>query len=390
MSFRHAYRGRRRYRGVVAALSMGLFGFVTILAVGEHVENDLCNNLEMLADARILRAYWDFSGPNRHHLGQYGEKDVDDIRGLPGVASASPAVSTRLTTVMRKHRGIHGVRVMGVDDSFFRTMRIPASPGRLIGPDDVESQRLVCLMGPKLVPKLFSAGTSPIDRTIAVNAYNFTLIGILGGIEYDWLAEIIFIPLPVARSRFRMMQETRDIFVRAVNWEMVPIIRNNMYTVLTRNHPLHSEQIRVNYERERIEKINTTVWLLKSLIYTSFVVVTLLGALGVTNVMSAAVRERTVEIGLRKALGASDSDIMSQFLMEAVVVCVMGVFGGVLVGVIAVETLRSAFHIMPSYTVLRAGLLGSAVSGFVLGLVAGWSPARKASLLDPVEAMRFE
>jgi putative ABC transport system permease protein len=116
----------------------------------------------------------------------------------------------------------------------------------------------------------------------------------------------------------------------------------------------------------------------------------LLGGLGITSVMLAAVRERTTEIGLRKAVGATDGMIMSQFLMEAVGISLLGAGLGIVLGVISVQVLEKVFNTVPSYSVLIASLFGGLLFGVLLGMISGLMPARRASSLDAADAMRFE
>jgi len=198
------------------------------------------------------------------------------------------------------------------------------------------------------------------------------------------------VPLSVARSRYPDLYELKDIYVRAINWDVVGDLHRDMMNLLTKNHPGYGDALTVNYFPERIQTIQNAIMLLKLFIYASLVVTLLLGGLGITNVMLGAVRERTKEIGLRKAVGATEDMIMKQFLLESVTISVMGAGIGMLTGFISVQCLKRVLETVPAYSVFVASLIGGVIFGILLGIVSGYLPARKASRLDASEAMRFE
>jgi len=180
------------------------------------------------------------------------------------------------------------------------------------------------------------------------------------------------------------------MYVRAENWDAVAPLHTAMYELLKRNQPGYSDGIQIRYYPERIRTIQNAIMLVKMFIYASLVVTLLLGGLGITNVMLGAIRERTTEIGLRKAVGATEEMIMQQFLLESVTISLMGAAIGMVVGFLSVETLQGLFETVPAYSAFAASLAGGIIFGVLLGVASGYFPARKASKLDPSEAMRFE
>ena len=216
------------------------------------------------------------------------------------------------------------------------------------------------------------------------------MVGVIGGVEDVSNPDTIIIPISVARSRYANMYHIRDIYVRAENWDVVKAVQQNVLNVLSRNQPAYADAMTVIYYPEALKTIQRTVLVVKMFLYASLGVTLLLGGLGITNVMLAAVRERTTEIGLRKAVGATDSMIMSQFLMEAIGISLLGAGMGIVLGIISVEILEKVFNTVPSYRVLIASLFGGLLFGVVLGMISGLMPAKRASSLDAADAMRFE
>jgi putative ABC transport system permease protein len=198
------------------------------------------------------------------------------------------------------------------------------------------------------------------------------------------------IPMSVARSRFANMHEIRDIYIRAVNWDSVPQIQSDASALLKKNHPGYAEGVDVKFFPERIKTIQNAVLLVKIFLLAAAAVTLILAGIGITNVMLAAVRERTTEIGLKKAIGATEKNIVRQFLLESVTISVFGAFFGILFGTVSIELLKQVFQTVPNYSVLLLSLIGGVVFSAVLGILSGIIPARKAGKLDVADAMRFE
>ncbi len=388
MSTLQIYRKQRRYRGVLVGIALGIAGLVTVLTMGDSVEADLGYNLELLGSATIVKATWEFDRTTRWHQGQFYDKDVEDAKKIPGVRSVAPMVwSGQIFSFNdRKSKG----RLMGVEPVFFDTIHLPTSSGDKFNDDDVKLRRSVCVIGKTLVENLFKDDRKPLGKSIDAGGHLFQIIGIIGGVEDPGFDESVLIPLPVARSRFTAMYPIRNIYIRAESWNDVDSIQKRAGEILRANQPGYADAIEVISYPERIKTIQNAVLLVKLFLYAALGVTLVLAGLGITNVMLAAVRERTTEIGLRKAVGATESMVMSQFLLESVLISMLGACFGILVGTVSVEVLRYAFGTAPNYSVLMASLMGGVIFAFVLGILSGYLPAKKASKLDPAESMRFE
>ena len=389
ISFRQLYRNKRRYRGVIIGIALGIAGLVTVFTMGDSVETDLGNNLEILGSATVLKATWDYDRSTRWHHGQYFPKDIEDLAKLPGVRSVAPAVWMASRPLSYNDRKM-SARVMGVGPSFFPTIYLPVPRGRTLSDTDVEMRASVCVIGQNITKTLFKSGEDPIGKKLFVGGHVFRIVGEIGGVEDKGFLETVLVPLSVARSRYPNLYEMKDVYVRAVNWDAVPGLHRDMLKLLTTNQPGYADAIEVKYFPERIQTIKNAIMLVKLFIYASLVVTLLLGGLGITNVMLGAVQERTTEIGLRKAVGATEEMIMKQFLLESVTISVMGAGIGMAVGFVSVEVLKRVFDTVPAYSVFITSLICGAIFGVLLGIISGYLPARKASRLGAAEAMRFE
>jgi putative ABC transport system permease protein len=389
ISLKQIYRNKRRYKSVIIGISLGIAGLVTIITMGQSVESDLSRNLELLGSTTIIKATWDTEKMTQWHNGQYYQNDVDELRQLPGCRFVSPIVWTWAYTFSRDRTKIQG-RLMGVESNFFDAVHLPVETGQIIGDNDLRRMSSVCVLGRQIKNSLFKSDENPVGSSIFIDGNMFTVIGILGGIEDPLFDETILIPFTVARSRFAYMYEIKDIYVRAVNWDIVGQLQQQIYELLLRNRPTMSDSVEVRSFPERIQTVQRAVLLVKVFLYFALLVTLVLGGLGITNVMLAAVQERTTEIGLRKAVGATDKMIMSQFLLESVCISFTGAIIGILCGYLLVEWLIRIFQTMPDQEVFYASLAGGVLFSVILGITSGLLPARKASQLDAAEAMSFE
>lgn len=389
ISLRQIYRNKRRYKSVLIGISLGIAGLVTVITMGDSVESDLGRNLELLGTTTIIKATWDTERITQWHKGQYHQKDVNELRRLPGARFVSPVVWSWAYGFARDKLRSSG-RIMGIESNFFDTVHLPVPTGRKITDEEVRTMASVCVLGRHIRHDLFKDDPNPIGKQIFIAGNMFTVVGLLGGIEDPMFDETVLIPISVARSRFAQMYEIRDVYVRAINWDIVSNLQQEVLDVVTTNQPGFTDTMEVRFFPERIRTVQNAILLVKLFLYASLCVTLLLGGLGITNVMLAAVRERTTEIGLRKAVGATDGMIMSQFLMESVCISLGGAMIGMLAGFIAVESLEKVFETVPNTQIFHASLIGGVIFGVVLGIVSGMMPAKRASKLDAAAAMTFE
>ncbi len=389
MAVRQVYRNRRRYRGVVLGISLGICGLVAVLTAGDSVQSAIGVNLEILGSATIVKAEWDSSPTGRWHVGEYRDKDIEDIKKLPGVLAVSATCWGGEKKVVYEKKKTTA-RIGGFDAAFFRVRYLPVARGRKITEEDVKEKRQVCLVGQDVETDLFGVSGWTPNQRVFIHGIAYEVLGVLGGMEDPEFSRTVMVPLTVAIGKIRGMKGVTALYARAVNWDVVPILSAQMETILKRNQPGYADSMVVSYYADRISSLKAIAFLFKFFLISSIVVTLLLGSLGITNVMLSVVRERTTEIGLRKAVGATNGIILLQFLCESLAVSLIGALAGIVMGVIAVEVLERILATGSDAQTLFLSLLGSVGIGILLGVVSGVLPARRAGSLDPVDAMRFE
>ncbi len=389
IALRQLLRNRRRYKGAIIGTTIGIAGLVTVLTVGDSVESNLGMNLQVLGTATIVKAVWDTQRSQRWHPGEFTRKDVEDIAKLPGVYTIAATVwgFNEVPSYMRKKTK---ARIAGIDATFFDTMNLSIGKGRRILDQDVIQARHVCVIGQTLEQKLFGDKRDSLGKTILLRGHLFTVAGVLGGAEDPEYLETIIVPISVATAKIPGMREIKNIYIRAINWDVVPELAGRVRQVLRRNQGAYAEAVQVQFFKERIQAVKRIVFFFKTFLYAAIVVTILLGGLGITNVMLSVVRERTREIGLRLAVGATPGLILAQFLCESLAVSSTGALFGISIGFVGVQVLSAMIEVVPNYLVFLYSVVGAVVLGIVLGIVSGLLPAARASKLDCVTAMRFE
>jgi putative ABC transport system permease protein len=390
ISLRQIVRNWRRYRGAMLGTSLGIAGLITVMTIGDSVEDLLGTNLEILGSATIVKAGWNRRTAVTWHEGEYFEKDVEALRKLPGVMDVAPTVWGRASEIVHNRRKRNNVQIAGIEPNFFRVIYLPVTEGRKFTEDDVKNKRQVCIIGQKVHEALFDKKDRAVGKTIILWGLGFRVIGVLGKAENPEYLDTIFFPLSVARAKLRGMHAIRDIYVRAADWDTVPTLHREVTNLLKENQPGYADFMRVTYYKDRIKAIQTIAFVFKFFLYSAIGVTLFLGGLGITNIMLAVVKERTTEIGLRKAVGATEGMIVSQFLCESLSVSLIGATTGIVVGTISVYVLKDVLRTVPAYYVFVFSVLASFAIGLLLGVVSGVIPARTAGKLDPVDAMRFE
>ena len=388
-AFKQVYRNKRRYKAAIIGTSLGIAGLITVITMGDSVESTIGKNLEMLGSATLVKAGWDTRTVQKWHHGSFSDQDVADLKQLPGVLAVSPAEWKRGKVPVTYRRRTLRLPIAGIEASFFKTAYLPLEEGRRITEEDDVYLRHVCLIGQTVQDELFGA-ENPLRKELVINGFSYEVIGVLGGVEDPSYMETVFVPLSVARLQIAGMEHVHHLYVRAIDWNTVPRLYREVRRVLIANHPGYEDTMTVTYYPERIESIQTVVLIFKFFLYSAIGVTLILGGLGITNVMLAVVNERTTEIGLRKAVGATEGMIVYQFLFESLTVSLIGAVIGIACGLWAVEILDSLFQTAATYATFVISACGSVLIAVFLGVMSGLLPAARAGRLSAVEAMKFE
>ena len=312
------------------------------------------------------------------------QKIVDDNPDL--LAYVSPSVSVS-GTVKSNEDSLSNKSVLGVSETYKDIKVLNVEQGRFFTYMDVENKNRACVVGAYIVKSLFD-GQNALGEQISINGKKFTIVGILeekaDGKENS-SDDVIYIPYTVAQKMSFTGRVSSYSFssVDADHSEMaVDVIEKALYKVFG-----NSDAYMVMAMSEMVDQINQITGMLSTALAGIAGISLLVGGIGIMNIMLVSVTERTREIGIRKSLGATPWDIMSQFVVEAITTGAMGGVLGVLLG-IGISLIVRLFNIYSKVS------LGSVLLSFsfsvIIGVIFGYFPAKKAARLNPIDALRYD
>ncbi|MFM1885507.1 MAG: hypothetical protein RL026_664 [Pseudomonadota bacterium] len=324
------------------------------------------------------------------------EKDLRALREtVPGIKAVAGNMNNSATVVVGNSNWV--TQVNGATSDIQEVRDWPVAAGRYFDAVEEQGRRKVALIGSTVARELFGAA-DPVGTTIRLNNVPFDIIGVLstkgqaGGRDQD---DVVLVPLSTARSRLmgrvRVPDEVGQLLVRVDDGYDLAEVQADIERVLRQRRRIGADQpdnFMVRNFAEFLATASATQQTLGLLLASTAAISLLVGGIGIMNIMLVSVTERTREIGLRMAIGARPGDILGQFLTEAVLLCMAGGLLGLVLGVgiaLAVSWLIGwSVYISPAIV-----LVAIAASAGV-GILFGYMPARRASQLNPIEALRYE
>lgn len=390
---------RNRMRTLLTALGIiiGVAAVITMVGLGQGAGAEVREQVNRLGQNVVLVF------PGARQLGgvsigggSANTLTVEDARAIreeiPEVIAASPEVRSQRVIVYGNRNWF--TRIYGQSADYLQIRQWGVESGRMYDEADVENAALVAVVGQTIVEELFE-GADPVGETIRVRGLPLEVIGVLepkgmslmGSVQDD----IVLVPYTTGFQRISGRTHAMVINVQVFDEQSMEIAQLKITDLLRERHrlaPYQENDFTVQTQEEvaaaATETSRIMTWLLASIAGVSLFV----GGIGIMNVMLVSVTERTREIGLRLAVGARGPDVLLQFLIESVVLCLLGGIGGIILGVAATEFIAS-YAGWPALFSTEAMIIAVSVSAAV-GVFFGFYPAWKASRLDPIEALRRE
>jgi putative ABC transport system permease protein len=379
--------------GVIAAVG----SFICVVGVGKAGSKRVEDQLHNVGDNLI----WLEAGArarNGVRVGSRGSKTLTlgDCRAvldqIPGIKSASPNVDGHIQVIYGDSNW--GTQFRGVSPDYFEIRKWNIVLGSPFIEEDVEQAAPVCVIGETIASNLFGSA-NPVGEVIRVQGIPFKVLGVLQAKGFSATGQdqddFLVMPITTAQKRVTGMDWLDDIYFSAARREDIPEAAKRIIALVRERHHLPPGEdddfnIRTPEEiiRAQLAAANVFTLLLGSASSLSLLV----GGIGIMNIMMVSVTERTREIGVRMATGATERDIQLQFVSEALVMSLIGGVVGVTAGIAGSFLLRSTLH-WPMELSLSTMVIAAIFSAGV-GIFFGYYPARKASQLDPIQAVRIE
>jgi len=285
--------------------------------------------------------------------------------------------------------------ISGVYADYFKIRDMEIETGAIFTKDDEKKMAKVCVIGKTVANNLFGNNTNPIGATIRVGTIPYLIIGVLiskgsSGLGQDQ-DDIILAPYSTVQNRMLGSDNIQQIYVSAKSEDVVNSAVSEIEKSLRIRHQLiasASNDFTISTQLEVRETLNTVVNTITVLLSFVAAISLFVGGIGIMNIMLVSVTERTREIGIRMAVGATGFDVQFQLLLEAVVLSLLGGVTGILMG-LATSYLVSSFAGFTTIVTIKSIIISFIVSTLI-GIFFGWYPSRKAANLNPIDALRYE
>jgi len=377
--------------GIGAVIGLVSIGQASQKAVESQIESLGSNLLSVSPGAQS-------SGGVRGAQGSITTLTYDDALAISSsanittVSNVSPEVSRRAQ--ISAGRNNTNTQIVGVTPTYFQVRNVNVSSGSFITNQDVEGATKVAVLGPQVVTDLFGNGANPVGQNVRINKQAFRIIGITaskGGSGFFNQDDMIFIPLTSAQKLIFGIDYVTTISIQAKSADLMTTAENQVGYLLLARHKISNPtqaDFTIQSQADILGAANQITGTFTALLSGIAAISLLVGGIGVMNIMLVTVTERTREIGLRKALGAKKRTIIAQFLTESIILTFTGGILGMGLGII-LSFIMSRFVNLPFVLSPISIILAIGVSG-IIGILFGWYPARRASQLNPIEALRYE
>ena len=375
---------------------IGVASVIAMLAIGQGSKksiqqqiSEMGSNMIMIHPGAEMRGgvRQDPSAMQTLKLENY-EKLSEECTYLSGI---SPNVSSSGQLVAGANN--YPSSVSGVSMDYLTIRQLTVEQGEMFTENDIRTAAKVCVIGKTIVDNLFPDGSDPIGKVIRCNQIPFRVIGVLKSKGYNSMGmdqdDVVLTPYSTVMKRLLAQTYLSGIFASALTEEMTEEAVDEITTILRREHKLKetdADDFTIRTQQELSSMLNTTTDLMTTLLACIAGISLVVGGIGIMNIMYVSVTERTREIGLRMSVGARGVDILSQFLIEAILISITGGLIGVIIGCGASFMIKTIAHwpvFIQPWSVLLSFLVCT-----VTGVFFGWYPAKKAAKLSPIEALR--
>ncbi len=376
---------------------IGVASVITMLAIGQGSKqsireqiSEMGSNMIMIFPGNMQRGGVNQSSDDMQTL---KVEDYLSVKEIGSVAGVSPMVSSAGQMINGNKN--YPTQITGIAPDYLQIRKLKITDGTMFSDHDIKTAAKVCVLGKTVVDNLFPGGENPVGRVVRFGNIPLTVVGVLESKGTNSMGQdqddVVLAPYTTVMKRVLAIDYIQSLFASAEDEDRTEETIADIERVIKFNHKINPEEdanFEIRSQQELSSMISSTSDMLTVLLACIAGISLLVGGIGIMNIMYVSVTERTREIGLRMAIGARGIDILSQFLIESIIISISGGVIGILIGVFASWMVNIIAH-WPLSIQPWSVLLSFAVCT-VTGIFFGWYPAKKAASLDPIEALRYE
>jgi putative ABC transport system permease protein len=398
IAFKAIVLNKMRTLLTMLGIIIGVASVIAMLAIGEGSKESIRSTISNMGSNMItIRPGADDRGPAR---GSGGDVQTLTLQNYEVIKAQADLLSYVTPVVNGGGQVINGSNnwpstIYGVNPDYLEIKVVGLQSGSMFTNVDVQSASKVVVIGQTVVDNVFSDGQEPVGQMIRFNNIPFKVIGVLEekgentfGQDQD---DVVIAPYTTVQKRILAIDYLNQVIASAISEDDAADAVTQVTEILRTEHTLldnEDDDFSVRSMEELISTFSSTSEMLTILLVAVASISLLIGGIGIMNIMYVSVKERTKEIGLRMAVGGKGSDILMQFLIEAILISITGGLLGVILGLGATVFIEKFLN-WPTSVALYSIIISFAVCA-ITGIFFGWYPARKASALDPITALRYE
>ena len=397
MALTSLYANKMRSLLTMLGIIIGVGAVIALVSVGMGVRSNVTSSIASLGSNMLIVSPGSSNrGGVRGAAGSMQTLKYDDAKAIKdkikNIDFVSPSVSSSYQIVYGNNNW--NTSVQGVTPEFMSIRSLTIGYGSFISNDDMNKRNRVAVIGTTVASNLF-AKDNPVGKNIRINNQPYKVIGLLEskgqssvGQDQD---DVIYIPLTTAQERMLGITYVQSINVQVSSQDKMEQVQAEIENLLRSRHHIlagKDDDFHVRNLTSLMETVSQSTSMLTMLLGAIAGISLIVGGIGIMNIMMVSVTERTREIGIRKALGATFMNIMTQFLIESMVIGIIGGLIGIAVGCIASQIIAKVGNFTTVITLTP--IIISFLFAVGIGLFFGIYPARKAAKLDPIEALRYE
>ena len=389
-----------KMRGFLTMLGIiiGVASVITMLAIGQGSKRSIQAEIsEMGSNMIMIQPGGDIRGGVRQEASSMETLKLEDYQNIVDetryVAAVSPSVNSSGQVIYGANNA--PTTIYGISPDYMEIRRYKVEDGEMFSDQDIAVAAKVCVVGKTVVDNLFPGGENPVGKVIRFQKLPFKIVGVLESKGYNSMGmdqdDLILAPYTTIQKKVLAITHLQGITCSALKEEYTEQAIDEISEILRRNHKLKTDEdddFTIRSQQELSSMLTSTTDMMTVLLAAVAGISLLVGGIGIMNIMYVSVTERTREIGLRMSIGAKGIDILSQFLIESILISVTGGLVGVIFGVGSAIIVNQVAHFpifIQPWSVLLSFIVCTAT-----GIFFGWYPAKKAAQLDPIEAIRYE